>query len=80
MKDLQIEERAVRAVDLNVADVGADGPVDVALCALALSERARQQDVVIVTDEQRHASKWRQRSDSRVMTLLQVLEEIRADR
>lgn len=56
------------------------GPRSAALCALARKERAKLSEVTILTVEQRHVSKWRDRSNSKVLTLKQVLDQLRAAR
>ena len=80
MKELQIEERHILPIDIDVDAAALDGPVDVALCALARNERFDHPDVTILTIEQRHVSKWRDRSKSKVITLLQVLDQLRSAR
>ena len=79
MRALEIEEHHV-PVETDVDTAASDGPVDVALCALAREQRGEHAVVTILTIEQRHVLKWRTRSESNVMTLLQVLEQIRSDR
>jgi hypothetical protein len=77
MKELEIEERHIPASDLNVEHAALDGPVDVALWAVARQERASHQDVLVLTIEQ-NVSKWMARSESAVKTLSQVMHELRS--
>lgn len=79
MRALHIEEQHV-PIETDVDDAASDGPVDVALCALARKERAELSEVTILTVEQKQVSKWRDRSKSKVLTLLQVLDQLRAAR
>jgi hypothetical protein len=67
-------------VETDVDSAASDGPVDVALCALARKERSELSEVTILTIEQNQVLKWRARSESNVMTLSQVLAQMRSDR
>jgi hypothetical protein len=80
MRDMGIDECHVPVVDLRTDDASIDGPVDVALCALARAERARHHEVLVVTSETRHLPKWMDRSESSVETLPQVMRKLRSRR
>jgi len=80
MTELNIEEVMLRTVDLNVAWTAVEGPVDVAICDLALRERGAHHDVTILTREVRNVGHWRARSNSTVRTLHDVMDEVRSRR